>query len=376
MAQNCSDCYNGCSQITSDQCVRYTGVDVPLLGIKNGDSLSYVEQALVTFLSSALDGTGIKPLIPGGDICAFVQSYIPACETLTLNDILTALTQATCALKAITDANTTSIASINSTLGVLNGTYTIGSCLSVSPTAGTHAVVQALNDSLCQFINQVPVTYVKISELDSLIQAYLDSIASTTQYKDRMVPYTVVEYYGPLTNFAADGSGLAGAGFDRIFLCNGNNGTPDKRGRVAVGAIQGVGAGALDPEVDPIAGNPNYALLDKQGENTVTLIASQMPIHTHDASVSDPGHSHLMAYDNSGTSSNVAASPTVPMSKARDTGGLNSDYVLWGSSNPANTLKTSSVSTGVGVTNSNAGNSQPHDNIQPVLACYYIMYIP
>ena len=28
------------------------------------------------------------------------------------------------------------------------------------------------------------------------------------------------------------------------------------------------------------------------------------------------------------------------------------------------------------LTNDNAGNSQPHDNIQPVLACYYIMYIP
>ncbi|BCU97892.1 MAG: hypothetical protein CM15mV19_1420 [uncultured marine virus] len=47
--QNCSNCYNGCTEITSDKCVKYTGVDVPILGIKNGDSLSYVEQALITF---------------------------------------------------------------------------------------------------------------------------------------------------------------------------------------------------------------------------------------------------------------------------------------------------------------------------------------
>ena len=48
-----------------------------------------------------------------------------------------------------------------------------------------------------------------------------------------MVPYTVVEYYGPLTYF--DNTGAGQGDWDRIFLCNGLNGTPDKRGRVAVG---------------------------------------------------------------------------------------------------------------------------------------------
>ena len=63
MSNNCSNCYNGCTEITSDKCVKYTGVDVPVLGIQKGDSLSYVEQALITFLSSTLDGTGIIPVI-------------------------------------------------------------------------------------------------------------------------------------------------------------------------------------------------------------------------------------------------------------------------------------------------------------------------
>lgn len=49
MSNICSNCYNGCAEITSDQCIRYTGIDVPVLGIKTGDSLSYVEQALITF---------------------------------------------------------------------------------------------------------------------------------------------------------------------------------------------------------------------------------------------------------------------------------------------------------------------------------------
>ena len=60
---NCSNCYNGCTEIVSDRCVKYTGIDVPVLGIQTGDSLSFVEQALITFLTSTLDGTGIYPIV-------------------------------------------------------------------------------------------------------------------------------------------------------------------------------------------------------------------------------------------------------------------------------------------------------------------------
>jgi hypothetical protein len=82
---SCSNCYNGCPQIVSDQCVRYTGVDVAILGIQTGDSLSYVEQALITFLVSTLDGTGIKPDISLTDayLCDVVKKYLPDCEDST-----------------------------------------------------------------------------------------------------------------------------------------------------------------------------------------------------------------------------------------------------------------------------------------------------
>ena len=58
-----SNCYNGCTEIVSDRCIKYTGIDVPVLGIQTVDSLSYIEQSLITFLTSTLDGTGIKPVI-------------------------------------------------------------------------------------------------------------------------------------------------------------------------------------------------------------------------------------------------------------------------------------------------------------------------
>ena len=38
----CSNCFNGCAETTSDQCVKYTGVDIPELGITKGDPLSLV----------------------------------------------------------------------------------------------------------------------------------------------------------------------------------------------------------------------------------------------------------------------------------------------------------------------------------------------
>ena len=99
MSNNCSNCYNGCTEITSDKCVKYTGVDVPVLGIKNGDSLSYVEQALITFLSSTLDGTGIIPVIQPSDVCPSVDKHLPDCDPISLNNWLTALLKALCALE-------------------------------------------------------------------------------------------------------------------------------------------------------------------------------------------------------------------------------------------------------------------------------------
>jgi hypothetical protein len=49
---SCTNCFNGCSEITSDKCVKYTGADIPALGIQNGDTLEFVEQTLAQFLIS------------------------------------------------------------------------------------------------------------------------------------------------------------------------------------------------------------------------------------------------------------------------------------------------------------------------------------
>jgi len=377
----CSNCYNGCTEIVSDRCVRYTGLDVPLLGIQSGDSLSFVEAALIEFLTSTINGVGIKPIIAPTVICNLVQQYLPDCGDLTLNDILKALIEAACDLQEQVDL-------IAADIATLNANYDVDCLTGVTSTSDTHAVLQAVITKLCDLgvdlaalALDVDTNYVKLADLNSLIAAYIASTTtSSTRYSNRMIPYTAIEYYGPLTgNFDVTGAGIVGTDWEKIYLCNGLNGTPDKRGRVPVGAIVGVGGGAMNSAVDPATPtNPNYALNGTNGANTVTLNTSQIPSHTHVASVTDPGHRHfVLANDNAaGIPFTAGPTPTAPVSSYVDLNGNFSYQTGTSALLDATIGRSSSSATGVTVTNANAGTGGAHSNIQPVLACYYIMYIP
>ena len=360
---SCSNCYNGCTEIVSDQCVRYTGVDIPVLGIKNGDSLSYVEQALIEFLTAAIDGTGIIPIIDPTIICDLVKNNLPTCKDVSVNDLFTALIKSACSLQ-------TQIGAINSTLDVLNGDYTIGCLTGVTSSSDTHAIVQAIITKLCATdaaLGALAITistqYVRVDQLDALIQDYLDSVAPTDRYYNRMVPYSVVEYYGELTGF--DLNGVGSGQWEKIYLCNGLNGTPDKRGRSPIGATQGVGGGAFSPVVDPALGNPTYALKTPNGVNTVTLSASQLAPHSHTTSttVNDPQHQHAITTYPSTGGTNVGVVGTT-------TGGTSG-------TSPLTALSVTGLNqTNVIVNVNNSVGGLSHNNIHPVLSCYYIMYIP
>jgi len=366
---SCSNCYNGCAEIVSDQCVKYTGIDVPILGIKNGDSLSYVEQALIEFLTSTLNGTGIILEINPAIICNIVSKNLVACENLSLPNVISAIIKAVCELDV-------RVTTLEGDFAALEGPYTIGCLTGVTSTSGTHAILQAVITKLCAhivdfnaFVLDVQTNYVKKSELCALVAACTPA-PPPTAYKDRMIPYTVVEYYGSLANFDLTGAGIPANGFDKIYLCNGNNGTPDKRGRIPVGAIQSVPGGPLNPAVDPtIAGNPNYALNTTTGANTVTLAATQIPAHTHAASVTttvtDPGHSHTIAYKSGQADQNEPGA----FGDLMDQSGTKSSSAV------TNTA-TTGITVATAVTNASTGGGQSHNNIPPVLACYYIMYIP
>lgn len=370
----CSNCYNGCAEIVSDRCVKYTGLDVPALGIQNGDSLSLVEASLIEFLTNALTGVSIVPTINQALLCEVVSKYLPDCGELNLNAYITALIQAACDLQEQVDV-------LDGRVDTIEASYTVGCLTGVTSNSGTHAILQAVITRLCNIdanlvalALDVDTNYVKIADLNDLIQTYLDSLAVSTKYYTKMIPYTVVEYYGSLANFDATGAGLGD--WEKIYLCNGQNGTPDKRGRVPVGAIQLVPGGALNAAVNPATpGNPNYALGDVTGANTITLDATQIPSHTHAANVTD-NHYHF-EFANVVNTTDVTVDSTNYVARSLNLDpSSNLEYTMNSSVTNATLGRTSETQGTLSVTNSNAGGGLGHSNIQPVLACYYIMYIP
>jgi len=367
---NCSNCYNGCTEIVSDRCVKYTGIDVPVLGIQTGDSLSFVEQALITFLTSTLDGTGVKIDLGDTVVCNLVNQYLPTCKDLSIVDISKALIEAACDLQAQVDA-------IDADLAILNADYSIGCLTGVTASSDTHAIVQAVITKLCQV--QVYLTaltlevrnqYVPINSspghpgINDYIAAYLAGGSGSAKYYNRMIPYAVVEYYGPIPgNFDATGAGIATGPWEKIYLCNGQNGTPDKRGVVGVGVTDGSMLGVTLPSsTNPAASpfNPTYTLGGTGGTtNQTVLTALQIPAHTHVATavVTDPGHIHSLKVNTN------AAGSGVPAFEAATTEG---------------SINTESAQTNitVAVSNASTGGNGAHSNVQVGLGCYYIQYRP
>ncbi len=357
---SCKNCFNGCASTTSDKCVKYTGVSIPALEIDNGDSLYAVQENILKHLLDVMDGTGIIIKIPTEYLCTMINSYLPDSGDININQYISALIQSVCSLKDEIDT-------INTNVDSIEADYTVGCLPIVGPSEGTHVLLQATIDFLCNLSNTVTAlaldlstNYTKTSALPALIESLIADEPETSLMKNRMVPMTVVEYYGSTGNF--DGSGAGLGDYVEIYLCNGDNGTPDKRGRVGIGTTIGMGGGAFAPAVDPaISGNPTYTLLSAGGANTVALSIAQMPAHNHTASSSTDGsHTHTMT-----------------------------DLPLWGQSSVPNPYDSdaSEVKRGTKTSSSNGshshtitidsvGSGENHDNIQPVLACHYIMYIP
>ena len=373
----CSNCFNGCVDIKSDQCIKYTGNDIPSLDISNGDPLSTIELKLATYLLTALDGTGINLTIT--DTCALIAGYL---DGTTLPDFISALIQATCSLQ-------TQVTAAQSEIDTLNGDYDVDDCLSgVTDSSDTHNVLQAVitklcavDDTLTALAATISTNYVALADLDALIASYLATTTSSTNLYSRMIPYTAVPFFAAPSYLSGkfDGTGAGIGTWEKIYLCNGNNGTPDLRGRTLVGATNGMGGGAFSSAVDPaISGNPNYSLNTLHGSNTVTLTnINQIPAHSHTANVvvTDPTHFHYVASNSN--NAKIGLTSAYPVRYESDYG-PNHAYLLYSVNATANVGKSSSTSTGisVSVTNTSVGGTSSHNNIQPVIGSYFIMYIP
>ena len=384
-----SECYNGCSQIVSDKCVKYTGVDIPQLGIETGDTLARVEQQITTYLISALNGTGIKPVIEESIICDIVSDNLPSGDDYNLVDFLKALIKSVCEIKESVTGNSEDIADILDFIDELESEYTIDCLDDVTSTSGTHDILQAVIDKLCEFITYVDATYVKLSDIDTIIENYLiENDPPSTKHYLKMVPYTVVELYvtPAMIDTMFDSNGIGTGDWEKIYLCNGGYGTPDRRGRVGVGVTDGTMKGAplpsaVDPTI-PNSGNPLYTVGNINfGANSVILQEPQMPEHKHNVGVTVASnaapHSHKM-FSGAQRNQGITADKAVTSWASLDG---NMSYSLQGHNSFQPDL---GITSSVGVTINNVvnvsedlkGGNQPHPNVQPSIGCYYIMYIP
>lgn len=361
----CKDCFNNCPEIVSDGCVQYTGPAIPLLGICTGDQLSTFESKVATALLTALDGTGITPSGVTLANCPYLLSLLGT-SAPNLSNLLQLLITSNCSLKAMIDT-------INTTLAVENGTvWDLGCLTGLPPQPTSNQIVQAIIFLLCSLnttVGQFPATYVQSSDLVNLVtpivQALITAANSSNgvpQQNTKMIPLVAYEYYGTLSNFDAGGVGVTSLGYQKVYICNGSNGTPDKRGRVAVGAVRNVPGGALDVAVDPAAdpNNPNWNLLDKAGENFHKLTINEIPAHIH--SVVDPGHMHNAVFTDYINISDSGAGTNVPTLGTNGGPAISKGNIVA----PAMT----------GITVGSTGGGQGHITYQPSIAANYIMYIP
>ena len=187
-----------------------------------------------------------------------------------------------------------------------------------------------------------------------------------------MLPYAVIPYYGPITNYPTvndtfDDTGAGTGYWARVFMCNGQNNTPDLRGRVLVGATNTPSTNLPIPiETRPgYQGNPVYDYGLTPGANTVRLELPQIPAHNHvgsTASTSIPPHSHTLSQIRRQTGNNT----NHPQSFF-DAG--------WDTPSSISTDAATLTAT-TSLTIANAGQNEFHPNVQPGLALYYIQYRP
>ena len=290
-----SNCLINCPEIISDQCIQYTGPDVPALGICQGDQLSSIEQIILNQLTSALEGTGITPDQVTLENCEWLQSMFTG-ENQNLSTLLQLLIDSSCSLKDMIDTINSQLISQSANFNTM--------CLQGLPSnPNVNDILQGVINTLCSLnitVSAIPTTYVKNSDLNNLIQQQItqflaNSSTGQIEYFNYFPIGVAMPYFGSLSNFDNTGKGLGVAGLTNMFICNGLNGTPDLRGFTLVGAIRNVPGGALNPIVDPAnPDNPNWAIGDVAGENKHLDTINEMPTHTH--VVNDPGHTHNLTF--------------------------------------------------------------------------------
>lgn len=368
MLDTCKDCFNGCVDQVPDNCVKYTGIAISFLGIKNGDSYAVVQNKIFNYILFLITGEGIKISLDNLELCELISTNLSSNSDINLEGLIKAITASICFLNSkVTD--------LTSKLNLLESDYTVKCLEGVTNKSDTHSILQSTINKICQIqtaftvlLNDLNTNYITVGNINSYIIIYNETIGNSNLISSKMIPYVAMPYF-PTTsvfngNFDSSGAGIGN--WLKVYLCNGKNNTPDLRGRALVGATTGM-AGDIITDVDVLPSvdnypNPNYGLKTSFGKNSVTLNNTQVPNHTHSnkaISVSkDSGHNHIQMWTKGIGGADGNRGDLIGGEREVSKGFANIT---------TDTTVTIDLTTG-------GGNS--HNNIQPSIGAYYIMYIP
>lgn len=229
MSETCKDCFNGCLERVPDNCVRYTGINIPLLEIENGNSLAYVQSQIFEYILSIITGEGVKISIPNEDLCEIISENLPSEGVISLQQIIIALAKAICATDTLYQ-------DLHTAINLIERRYNTTFFPELAEGTNTHEVLQAtinalqtLHTDFGTLLNTLEANYVTSVNVDDYIQNYNETLGGSLLMHSKMIPYAAVLYFPTASvltgKFDSTGSGIGA--FVKIYLCNGIHGTPN-----------------------------------------------------------------------------------------------------------------------------------------------------
>lgn len=243
---NCRDFgVNSCPDITNTNCISFQGVAVPELDVCLNDSLTYVMNIVLAKIKDFLKGKGI--IFDNADLtfanCEYLEDLLGIQEKNLIN-VLNIYKQAICELKEATDLNAANILAFTDVT-----LYTLGCLPALDPCGDPYTfkeLIQAIITKLCalntQFEGFADSLLDAVEEITGnfLIGGAITSCggngystsgtgATAVVTLEALVPpFCPIIYTGSLAYFNVSGVGLPATPYCGWFLCNGNNGTPNR----------------------------------------------------------------------------------------------------------------------------------------------------
>lgn len=143
---------------------------------------------------------------------------------------------------------------------------------------------------------------------------------------------------------------------------------PDFRGRVPMGP-DSFGNSAAGRITDAVLGVDSDTLGLAGGSQTHTLTAAQLAAHNHTVNITDPGHRHFIASDDT---QSALADATAQVSVI-GTNGVENKYSMGKSAVAATLGRSSTTTTGITAASVNNTGDEAHNNLQPSLVVPYFI---